>query len=163
MMTNEPPKTCVVFFSTLFSFAWPAEEPPDAAPPWGEDCAAFMAQRLRSFNAVTRVDDPYEESDEGGWSMELVLKQAYAECLFGRFFARRSARTESGPASSRGSLFKFWMLHGVSFLRFGVAAIPKRPDFGFKKMRFSIASAYAIAPRDERTRVAMSSRQGTER
>lgn len=72
-MTNEPPKTCVVFYSTLFSFAWPAEEPPDAAPPWGEDCAAFMAQRLRSFNAVTRVDDPYEESDEGGWSMELVV------------------------------------------------------------------------------------------
>lgn len=33
------------------------------------------------------------------------------------------------------------MLHGVSFLRFGVAAIPKRPDFGFKKMRLSIASA----------------------
>ena len=63
----------------------------------------------------------------------------------------------------RRCLFKLLVLHEVSFLGFGVAAIPKRPDFGFKKMRLSIASAYATAPPDGRTRVAMGSKQATDR
>ncbi len=58
-MTSEPTETYVIFRSTLFSFEWPDKDP-DIAPPWGEDCAEFIKERLQDFNKSIKIGGPYQ-------------------------------------------------------------------------------------------------------
>ena len=69
----------------------------------------------------------------------LVLNQAKAEGNWGGFFAAISAH-EAASRLIWGCFFRGDGLQWINnFLGFGVHAVPKRPDFGFRLLRFSRA------------------------
>jgi hypothetical protein len=63
-------KTVVSFVTGKFDLSWPKGADPALAPPWGKDCAAFLAQQLPRFGL--RVPSPEPDEQEGGWYLKVA-------------------------------------------------------------------------------------------
>ena len=57
--------TAVSFVSDRFDLTWPEGADPGASPPWGKDCATFIAEHLPRLGVQVAPGEPDEQ--DGGW------------------------------------------------------------------------------------------------
>jgi hypothetical protein len=66
-----PRPTAVSFVSDRFDLTWPAGADPNSSPPWGKDCAEFIAEKLPRHGILVPTEEPEEE--DGGWYFRVEI------------------------------------------------------------------------------------------